>query len=60
MLIKKEYMNIYLVSGIMVACFAFMAISTWGVSGNINSETSMDLAIDRAVDKCWEKNHLDE
>ena len=60
MIFKKEYKNIYLVTAIMVAAFVFMAISTWDVAGSVNNQTSVDLAIDRAVDKCWEDNNLDK
>lgn len=60
MLFKKEYRNIYLVAAILIAAFAFMAISTWNVFNTISGETSADLAIDRQVDKCWEDNNLDK
>ena len=60
MLFKKEYKNIYLVTAILVAAFAFMAISTWDIFNKVSGETSADLAIDRQVDKCWEENNLDK
>jgi len=60
MKLNKDYKNIYLVAGIIVAAFAFMAISTWGVLGEVNNETSQDIAIDQAVDKCWEDQNLDK
>lgn len=60
MLFKKEYMNIYLVTAILVAAFAFMAISTWNIVGNVNNQTSADLAIDQEVDKCWADKNLDK
>jgi len=59
MLFKKEYRNIYLVGAILIAAFAFMAISTWDIFNRVSGETSADLAIDRQVDKCWEDNNLD-
>ncbi|MBD3801528.1 MAG: hypothetical protein IE886_08860 [Campylobacterales bacterium] len=59
-LFKKEYMNIYVVTAALVAAFAFMAISTWDIIGEVNEQTSADLAIDRQVDACWDKNNLDE
>jgi len=59
-LFKKEYMNIYLVTAILVAAFAFMAISTWNIVGNVNNQTSADLAIDQEVDKCWADKNLDK
>jgi len=59
-LFKKEYMNIYLVTAILVAAFAFMAISTWNIVGNVNNQTSADLAIDQDVDKCWADKNLDK
>jgi hypothetical protein len=60
MIFKKEYRNIYLVAAIIVAAFAFMAISTWDVFTSISGQTSVDLAIDRQVDKCWADNNLDK
>lgn len=60
MLFKKEYMNIYLVTAIMVAAFAFMVISTWQIFGEVSGQTSADLAIDKQVDECWEENDLKE
>ncbi|WP_345969717.1 MULTISPECIES: hypothetical protein [Sulfurimonas] len=59
-LFKKEYMNIYFVTAVLVAAFAFMAISTWDIVGDVNEQTSADLAIDRQVDACWDENNLDE
>lgn len=60
MLLKKEYMNIYLVSAILVAAFAFMIISTWKIFSDVSNQTSADLAIDRQVDACWEKSTVSE
>jgi len=57
---RKEYMNIYFVAAALIAAFAFMAISTWSVLGDINDQTSTDLAVDRAVDKCWDEKNLDK
>jgi hypothetical protein len=57
---KKEYRNIYLVSAILIAAFIFMAVSTWKVFGEVNGQTSADLAVDRAVDKCWDEKNLDQ
>ena len=56
---KKEYRNIYLVAAILIAAFAFMAISTWDIFNKVSGETSADLAVDRQVDKCWADNNLD-
>lgn len=55
MIFNKKNYNIYLVTAIMVAAFAFMAVSTWQVFNEVNNETSVDLAIDRQVDQCYEK-----
>lgn len=60
MIFKKEYRNIYLVTAIMVAAFAFMILSTWNIFGKVSGETSVDIAIDKAVDQCWEEQKLDE
>jgi len=60
MIFKKEYMNIYLVTAILVAAFAFMIISTWDIVGDVNEQTSADLAIDRQVDACWDEKDLKE
>lgn len=57
---KKEYMNIYLVTAIIVAAFAFMIISTWQIFGEVSGQTSADIAIDKQVDACWEANKLDK
>lgn len=57
---KKEYMNIYLVSAMMIAAFAFMAITTLQVFNEVSGQTSADLAIDRAVDQCWEEHGLND
>ncbi len=60
MILKKEYMNIYLVTAIIVAAFVFMLVSTWKIVGDVSTQSSMDMAIDRQVDACWEKNELKE
>jgi TRAP-type C4-dicarboxylate transport system permease small subunit len=60
MLLKKEYMNIYLVSAILIAAFAFMIVSTWKIFSDVSEQTSADLAIDRQLDACWEKNDIKE
>jgi hypothetical protein len=60
LIFKKEYRNIYLVGAIIIAAFIFMAVSTWHIFNDISGQTSADLAIDRAVDKCWEDNNLDK
>lgn len=60
MLFKKEYMNIYLVTAIIVAAFAFMIVSTWKIFGEVSGQTSADIAIDKQVDECWEEKDLKE
>lgn len=57
---NKQYMNIYLVSAFMIAAFAFMIISTLQVFNEVSGQTSADLAVDRAVDQCWEKHGINE
>ncbi len=56
---KRSY-NIYLVTAVIAAGLLFMALSLWHIAGDIDSQSSVDLAIDRMVDECWEKNGLDE
>ncbi len=51
-LYDKKYNNIYLVSAIIVACFAFMFISTAAVLGDIGGKTSADMAIEQAIRDC--------
>lgn len=49
----KRYMNIYLVGGIITACFAFMFFSTIAVLDNIGGgKTSGDLAREKARKQC--------
>ena len=56
---KKKY-NIYLVSAIIGAGLLYMGISTWYIQKEVMSQTSVDLAIDRAVDQCWEHKSVNE
>ena len=51
-LYDPQYKNIYLVSAILVACFAFMAVSTFDVMGDISGKTSADIAIEQAKKDC--------
>lgn len=55
MKINKKNLNVYLVTAIIVAAFLFMIISTFFVMKDISDQTSVDLAIDRQVDECYEK-----
>lgn len=59
-LFKKEYMNMYLVGAIITAALIFMAVSTWKIFNDVGNESSVDIAIDKTVDQCWEENKLDE
>ncbi len=56
---KKKY-NIYLVSAIIGAGLLYMGISTWYIQKEVMSQTSVDLAIDRAVDQCWDQKKVNE
>lgn len=49
----KRYMNIYLVGGIITACFVFMFFSTVAVLDSIGGgKTSGDLAREKAQKQC--------
>ena len=57
MIFDKKYYNIYLVSGIIIACFAFMIFSTITVLDNIGGgKTSADIAIQKAQKDCDKKD----
>jgi hypothetical protein len=55
MKIDKKYLNIYVVSAIIIILFLYMIISTLFVMEDISGQTSADLAIDRQVDECYEE-----
>jgi hypothetical protein len=55
-LYDPQYRNIYLVSAILIACFAFMIVSTAGVMGDISGKTSADLALEQAQKDCDKKD----
>lgn len=59
-LIKKEYMNIYLVGAVITAAFIFMIVSTWKIFNDVGNQSSVDIAIDKTIDGCWEEKNLDE
>lgn len=49
---KSKY-NIYLVSAIITAGLLFMGISTYYIMGDVKSESSRDILIDKQVDECY-------
>ncbi|MDD5053243.1 MAG: hypothetical protein PHO27_10970 [Sulfuricurvum sp.] len=54
---NKQYYSIYLVAGIITACFIFMFISTVAVLKNIGGgKTSADIALENAKQSCDRKN----
>lgn len=56
MIFDKKYYNIYLVSAIIIACFAFMIFSTAAVMDDIGGgKTSADIAIQQAKKDCDKK-----
>ncbi len=56
-LLDRKYYSIYLVSGIIAACFVFMVVSTVAVLKNIGGgKTSADLALKEARKKCDRQN----
>lgn len=55
-LYDSQYRNIYLVSGIIIACFIFMIVSTFGVMDNIGGKTSADIALEQAQKECEQKD----
>jgi len=50
--IDNKKKGMYLVASIITACFLYMIVSTAWVMGDINGQTSRDLAIDRQIDEC--------
>lgn len=59
MVLDKNKYNIYLTTSLITAALIFMGVSTWMISGDIESRTSRDIAIDKMVDQCWEKHGLE-
>jgi hypothetical protein len=55
MKINRKYLNIYVVSAIIIILFLYMIITTFFVMEDISGQTSVDLAIDRQVDECYEE-----
>jgi len=56
-LYDPQYRNMYLVGGIIVACFVFMFISTAAVLDTIGGgKTSADIAIEKAKRDCDRKS----
>lgn len=54
--LDRKYYNIYLVSAIITACFAFMIVSTIAVVKDIGGgKTSADLAVIEAQKDCDKK-----
>lgn len=55
--LDKRYYSIYLVIGIISACFIFMLLSTVAVFEKVgNGKTSLDIALENAQKKCDTKN----
>ncbi|MEA1919354.1 MAG: hypothetical protein U9N52_05890 [Campylobacterota bacterium] len=51
---KKLY-GIYLTSAVIAIGVIYMGISSFYIVDNVTEGSSVDIAIDKRVDQCWEK-----
>jgi hypothetical protein len=55
MKINKKLYGIYFTSAVIIAGLVYMGISTFYIMDNVMGQSSVDMAIDKRVDECWEK-----
>jgi len=59
MFFNKKQRNVYLASAIIVGALFFMLGSGVYISNGISGGSSLEMAIDRRIDKCYKEKGLD-
>ena len=54
---KKMY-GIYLTSAVILVGVVYMSISSFYIMSDVNNGSSVDIAIDKRIDACWERKEL--
>ena len=58
MLLDKKKRNIYLASGIIIAGLFFMVITGVYITNGVSGGSSLEMAIDQRIDKCYKEKGL--
>ena len=55
---NKKQRSVYLASAIIVGGLLFMLGTGAYINSGVSGGSSLEMAIDKRVDDCWEKNNL--
>ena len=58
MLFNNKQYSVYLASAVIAGGLFFMLATGVYISSGISGGSSLEMAIDKRVDDCWEKNNL--
>jgi hypothetical protein len=59
MQLDKKQRNIYLTTLIIVIGLVFMIITGYYITSGVSGGSSVEMAIDREIDKCYEEKGLE-
>ena len=59
MLLDKKKRNIYLVVAVISTGLFFMIITGYYITSGVSGGSSLEMAIDQRIDKCYEEKGLD-